>query len=78
MQGLHLERVNFHQAILAKADLSRPTSRAETSAEQISTKTNFPPCFLVGANLQGVLMVNTNLTGAISEAAGCMDCPLGI
>ena len=64
MQGLHLERANFHQAILAKANLSGAHLERANFCRTDLYETNFQNAFLSGANLQGCQMVRTNLIGA--------------
>jgi hypothetical protein len=69
MQGLHLERANFHQAILARADLSGAHLEGANFCRTDLYETNFRNASLARANLQGVQMVRTNLAGA--DLRGC-------
>lgn len=64
MQGLHLERANFHQAILARANLSGAHLARANFCRTDLYETNFRNASLPRANLQGVQMVRTILTGA--------------
>jgi hypothetical protein len=69
MQGLHLEHANFHQAILAQADLSGAHLEGANFCRTDLYETNFQNAFLARANLQGVQMVRTDLAGA--DLRGC-------
>jgi hypothetical protein len=69
MQGLHLEHANFHQAILAKADLSGAHLEGANFCRTDLYETDFQNAFLAGANLQGCQMVRTILVGA--DLQGC-------
>ena len=64
MQRLHLEHANFHQAILAKANLYWAHLEGTNFCRTDLYETNFKKAILTGANLQGVQMVRTNLVRA--------------
>ena len=64
MQGLHLEDANFHQAILARANLSGAHLEGANFCRTDLYETNFKDACLARANLQGVQMVRTRLAGA--------------
>jgi Pentapeptide repeats (8 copies) len=64
LRGISLRGANFHQAILAKADLVGAHLEESNFCRTDFYETNFERAWLTGANLQGVQLARTNLTGA--------------
>jgi hypothetical protein len=62
--SMSLRGANFHQAILAKADLAGAHLEESNFCRTDFYETNFEGAWLTGANLQGVQLARTNLTGA--------------
>ena len=61
---MSLRGANFHQAILAKADLAGAHLEESNFCRTDFYETNFEGAWLTGANLQGVQVAKTKLTGA--------------
>lgn len=64
LSGLHFKGANFHQAILAKADLVKAHLERANFCRTDLYEANLEGAFLTGANLQAALMVKTNLRSA--------------
>ena len=69
LQGMSLKNANFHQAILAKTDLSGAHLEGSNFCRTDFYETNLSHAFLDGANLQGVQLAKTDLTDA--HLKGC-------
>jgi len=66
---VHLEGASFHQAILAKADLSEAHLEGANFCRTDLYETNLTGAWLTNANLQGVQLAKTRLAGA--HLSGC-------
>jgi Pentapeptide repeats (8 copies) len=64
MPNASMKGANFHQAILAKADLSHADLQRANFCRADLYETNLTGARLSGANLQGVQLARTNLRGA--------------
>ncbi|GAA0941063.1 pentapeptide repeat-containing protein [Virgisporangium aurantiacum] len=69
LRGMRLRDANFHQAILARADLAGAHLEGSNFCRTDFYETNFEGARLTGANLQGVQLARTNLTRA--HLRGC-------
>jgi hypothetical protein len=64
LRKISLKGANFHQAILAKADLTEAHLEESNFCRTDFYETNFEGAWLTGANLQGVQLAKTNLKEA--------------
>jgi uncharacterized protein YjbI with pentapeptide repeats len=69
LRGVSLRRANFHQAILAKADLSEAHVEGANFCRTDLYETDFRRALFTGANLQGVQLARTDLRG--SDVSHC-------
>jgi len=67
--GIHLEGASFHQAILAKANLSKAHLEGANFCRTDLYETDLTDAWLTNANLQGVQLAKTKLAGA--HLSGC-------
>jgi hypothetical protein len=78
LHGISMRCANFHQAILAGADLSGAHLEGANFCRTDLYETIFRNAKLRHANLQGVQLARTDLRGADLRDCKCMECRRGI